>query len=149
MGLGKGGDNGLWEIGTVNFQHGSRMEWGSRLRWNPPPQVRDYLHFKKTPHETTLHLYDCTILYVFFSSGVKNKPHEGVTTPAFIVGPVSMVANYYNYYQDRYYYYVLLAQIPIPIKKKSSTFVTLFTYVRTGRTYKTSPYKTSPRQNVS
>ncbi len=53
-----------------------------------------------------LYAYMIVQYCMFFSPlRVKNKPHEGVTTPAFIVGPISMVANNYNYYQDRYYYY--------------------------------------------
>jgi hypothetical protein len=37
--------------------------------------------------------YHFIILYIFFSSAGKNKPYEGATSSAFILGPAPMVSN--------------------------------------------------------
>ncbi len=47
----------------------------------------------RTPHVKMHTVYYCTILYIFSPLQVKNKTLERVTTPASILGPVSVVTN--------------------------------------------------------
>ncbi len=82
--------NGLWEMGQSILNMVQSGVIFMPCTDGPQPS-RGFLHLS-TQHVNTVY---CILLYytVYFFSRlqVKNKPCEGVTTPAFILRPVSMV----------------------------------------------------------
>jgi hypothetical protein len=96
VGWGRDGTNSLWDTGQSIFNVGPKWREVSTLHCRPLPQARDFSHFENftcTVNTVCFVLLYHSLYIYFFPLRDKNKPCEGFMTPAFILGPVSIVVN--------------------------------------------------------